>query len=109
MAYKYYRRITINHLLCGGADSPNFVFSFRASDPAFRTAANGGRLKSTSGYDLAFFADQALTQLLKFEIRRWDGLTGELVAEVRVPMLTAAADTVIFLAYGDPEITNSEA
>ena len=54
-----------------------------------------------SAYDIAF-RDSGLA-LLDWEVERYDGVTGTLVAWVRIPSLPAGAgnDTVIYLDYGD--------
>jgi hypothetical protein len=53
------------------------------------------------GLDLAFTAVDGTT-LLDFEIEYFNGSTGELIAWVRVPLLSSAVDTTLYLYYGFP-------
>jgi hypothetical protein len=58
----------------------------------------GARARA-DGLDIVF--ENVAHELLLFEIERWDQATGALVAWVALPMLDGAADTVIYLVYGD--------
>jgi hypothetical protein len=90
------------------ADLASFPVLVRiSSDDALRTVANGGRVYSASGYDIAFRSESGTT--LDHEIERYVPTTGELVAWVRVPTIALAADTTIYVYYGDPLITSPTA
>lgn len=68
--------------------------------PFLAHEANGGRVKHASGYDIRF---EAAGSKLAHEVERWNPVTGELIAWVRVPVLNGAlgaSDTVIDLFYG---------
>ena len=52
------------------------------------------------GSDIVF-ADETMTKL-DHEIEKYDNSTGELIAWVRVPLLSSSTDTDIHLYYGNP-------
>lgn len=53
----------------------------------------------TDGRDIAFVTEDGVTAL-DFEIETWSRSSGTLRAWVRVPSISAAADTTIYLRYG---------
>ena len=59
------------------------------------------------GFDISFTASNGITQL-SHQIERFDGTTGELVAWVKVPNVSSAVNTDIYLYYGYPTATNQE-
>jgi hypothetical protein len=44
---------------------------------------------------------------LDHEVEKWDGGTGELIAWVRIPKLSASSDTTIYMYYGNPNVYES--
>lgn len=54
-----------------------------------------------TGHDVAFATEAG--GILEHEIERFDGADGTLVAWVKVPTLDTAVDTVLYMAYGDPD------
>jgi hypothetical protein len=67
------------------------------------------------GYDIIFRAldDTICDDLgpapctLDHEVEKWDSGTGELVAWVRIPKLSASSDTIIYMYYGNPNVYQS--
>jgi hypothetical protein len=72
------------------------------------TVANGGKVTSSSGYDIAFFSDSGLTTALKFERVVWVASTGVVEFHVKIPTLSHTTDTVIYIAYGDSGISTDQ-
>jgi MSHA biogenesis protein MshQ len=56
------------------------------------------------GWDIQFTSEDG-TIILNHEIELFDGETGQLIAWVKVPLIMEG--TVIYMVYGDPEITAS--
>lgn len=112
MAYGYYKTITIDYTkVVGSANLTNFpAWISIASDNDLRTAANGGHVQNSSGYDLIFSSTDSLdgSGKLDFEIERYVSTTGELRAWVEIPTLSYTANTVIYLLYGDSGVTTSQ-
>ncbi len=79
---------------------PNFPIYLVLNDSALKTVANGGHVQSSTGADIAFFGDSALTKVLPFEVVSYNGATGALTAVVNYPLLSHSADTVFYLGYG---------
>src|SRR6185437_14735973 len=99
-SYQYSRTITVPHSQIANADQANFPVYLTLTDPALKTVANGGHVQSSSGADIAFFGDSALTKVLPFEVVSYNGATGALTAVVNYPLLSHSADTIFYLGYG---------
>lgn len=114
MAWLYEESITIDETKCGTADSTDFPMLFAGTydgiggKPDLRTVANGGKVISTSGYDIAFFSDAALTTMLKFERVGWSATTGVCEFWVKIPTLDVDANTIIYIAYGNAAIITDQ-
>jgi hypothetical protein len=95
------KRITLDGAQVGSTLS-NFPVLIRITDAALqaRAAANAS--------DISFVASNGTT-LLDFEIERYVASTGTLVAWVRIPSLSAGADTELFVRYGDARPDRSNA
>lgn len=59
------------------------------------------------GDDIVFTSDDGITQI-PHELERFDGATGELVAWVKIPSLSASVDTDIYMYYGNAAAVNQE-
>jgi hypothetical protein len=55
-----------------------------------------------NGFDIVFTEDDGVT-ILDFEIETYNGVTGELVAWVRIPFLSSTANTVLYMYYGNQD------
>jgi hypothetical protein len=106
-ALAYRRQITILGAQVGAVGTPHndFPVLINITDPTLKLTVNGGHIGHAAAYDIAF-RDSSLA-LLDWEVEKYDGATGNLVAWVRIPSLPAGAgnDTVIYLDYGDCNVT----
>jgi len=114
-AYGFFKSITIDRTKVGNAGAPttlsNYPMLYSVIDPNLKHTSNGGRVTSVSGYDIIFRAADQVTQL-SHEVEKYDGLTGELVAWVRIPTLntiSAGSDTLVYIYYGDSSVTTPTA
>jgi hypothetical protein len=116
--YGYRRPITIAAIsvsaICAGPLSSFPVLVQATGSSSFRTTGNGGRLHSPSAFDLTFWAvADAVCGAgmapckLDHEIERWSGLTGDLVAWVRLPSLRHDAPTTFYVYYGRTGVGSS--
>ncbi len=103
------KSITINPGMVSGGPLTDFPFLFNTNDPALRTTANGGTVTNVNGWDIIFATSPTCADStscggakLDHEIERYNGVTGELVAWVRVPSLDNG--TVLYLHYSDPAV-----
>jgi len=114
MAWTHKRAITIDETKCGTADSSNFPMFFGGTydgtggEPDLRVTGSGGGVTNASGYDIAFFSDEACTTMLDFERHIWKDTTGVCEFWVEVPTLSTSANTVIYLAYGNSSISTDQ-
>ena len=105
-AFAYERAITIDHTKVQNSDQQNFTVLISGRFGYLATVANGGKVQSDSGFDIAFAADPAGTQLLSWEIDSYSPVTGAAGFWVKVPLLSSTADTVIYLLYGNPAVSD---
>jgi RHS repeat-associated protein len=105
--YSYVRSIVIDHTKVPNTDQSNFPFLFSTTDPAFKSVANGGHVTNPNGYDLVFSTDPSGATVLDFELEKYDPVQGQVVAWVRIPDLSQAKDTVLYLFYGNASISAS--
>lgn len=109
-SYDYKKVITIDHTQIG-SDLSNYPLLINAHDADLKSTANGGNVQSPEGYDIAFYDKNSVR--LDHEIELYNAATGEYVAWVRIPTLSASEDTKIFLVYGktgvstNPSTTNT--
>jgi hypothetical protein len=107
------RSLTIHRGLVSAATGATALVDYpllvSISDPALKSASQGGHVARDDGGDIGFSATGATCGVgascaLDEELERYDAATGTLVAWVRVPSLStaaAAADTVLTMRYGD--------
>ena len=106
--YAYRKAITIDHtMVSGGQSLVNFpVLISISADADLRTTVNGGHVEQSNGYDMEFRAADGSIQLAH-EVESYVSASGQLVAWVNIPVLSNTVDTVIYLYYGDDQITSS--
>jgi len=99
--------MTVNHTLVPSTQS-NFTVLVSVTDPALKTVANGGHVANANGYDIGFYADSGRTTKLKWEVEKYNGTTGNLIAWVKIPSVSSTTDTPFYLFYGDPSIVTDQ-
>lgn len=111
MAFGFYRSFTVDHTLCGAADSSGFPVLICTTNAAagtktsFKTTGNGGKVQNASGFDIRPYSDSGLTSALTFQLVTYDATTGIFEMWVNVSTLSHTSDTVIYLGYGDSGIS----
>jgi hypothetical protein len=115
MAYNYKASLTIdNTKVSGSADLTNFpvlisgTYAGADGKPDLRTVANGGNVTSASGYDIIFTSDAEGNTQLDHEIESYTASTGVINMWVRIPTLDGDADTVIYMWYGNSDVSTSQ-
>ena len=95
------RKITIDSSKVEGtSDLANFpVLITIEKDCNIKTAANGGSIQNSSGWDIVFTDSDGVTQL-DHEIEEYDGDSGDLTAWVKIPTLPYNSDKDIYMYYG---------
>ncbi|MGD0470655.1 MAG: DUF2341 domain-containing protein [Terriglobales bacterium] len=107
--YGYQRVVVIDHTKVYNTDQINFPFLFNTTDPDLATVGNGGHVTNSNGYDIIFSTDPNGQTRLDFEIEQYNPATGQVVAWIRIPTLSHTSDTIIYVFYGNPSITVSQA
>jgi len=99
--------MTIDHTKVPSTQS-NFTVLVSVTDAALKTLANGGHVANANGYDIGFYSDSGGTTKLKWEVEKYDGTTGNLIAWVKIPSVSSSSDTVFYLMYGDSSINTDQ-
>lgn len=108
-AFSYYRSITVNHTL-NPATQTNFtvlVGSGTAYSGSLATVANGGKVQSSSGFDIGFYTNSdCSTGKMNWEQEDWSATTGVARYWVLNTSLSSSVDTVFYVCYGDATISS---
>lgn len=103
--YTHAKEITVQESqISGTAGFNNFPLLYSVVDPDLRSTANGGFVHHTSGYDIMFYQSGCAVKL-DHQVERYNPATGELVAWVRIPYLSATANTSLQIYYGNDTVT----
>ncbi|MBN1675835.1 MAG: DUF2341 domain-containing protein, partial [Kiritimatiellae bacterium] len=106
--YGYRKSLTIDADAVSGTDDlTNFPALVSLTDADLATTNNGGHVTSADGYDILFTGQDGTTQL-DHELERYTQASGELVAWVRVPILSGATDTALYLYFGNGSIGSTQ-
>ena len=100
-SWNYRKQITIDHTKVSATQSNFSVLVNLASDVNLQAYA------LANGNDLVFTAADGTTKL-DYEIEKYSSINGQLVAWIRLPTLSAATDTVVYLYYGNASATNQQ-
>ena len=95
------KRITIDHTKVGSGGVTDFPLLVSVTDTGLRDYAQA------SGNDILFTASNGMTKL-SHEIEKYVSSTGELIAWVKVPSISSATDTVIYMYYGNATAANQQ-
>ncbi len=99
-AWTVRRPITVDHTLVA-ANLTDYPLLVQVTDSSLIGAAQA------DGDDLVFVAADSTTRL-DYDIESWDSATGALTAWVRIPSLSATADTELYLYSGNGSAANQE-
>jgi len=77
------------------------------TDANLKTVGNGGSVGKADGTDILFTASDGATKLAH-EIESYNAVTGQLIAWVSVPVVSPAADTVIYAYYGNASAADQQ-
>ncbi|MHA2393739.1 MAG: DUF2341 domain-containing protein, partial [Promethearchaeota archaeon] len=102
--YKYYKEITINHTkISGAANLVDFQVLISIFDSDLHDKAH------SDGEDIAFAINfDWLDHEIELFNQNYNSTHAQLVAWVRVPILSPSVDTVIRMYYGNPYIDSRE-
>jgi len=110
--FAYRKKLTIDAARIGAScssDLSNFPVLISLTGNWLKTTTQdpaAGRIEHANGYDILFRASDGQTQL-DHEIEEYDGVTGNLVAWVRIPTLDYNDDTEIYIYYGNACINSA--
>ncbi|MCX6666431.1 MAG: DUF2341 domain-containing protein, partial [Euryarchaeota archaeon] len=98
--WDYCKPIVIDHNFVD-IDQTNFPVLITCTSPDFISHAQ------PDGDDFVF-VNATNTTVFNHEIESYNSATGELIAWVTIPLLSASEDTVFYMYYGNPDCVNQE-
>jgi hypothetical protein len=105
--YSYRRAITIDHTKVPNTDQTNFPVLISGTYSYLATTGSGN-VTNANGYDITFTSDAAGTSPLALERETYNASTGTVNFWVKIPTVSHASDTVIYLFYGNSSITTDQ-
>lgn len=106
--YLHARPVVIDNAQVPNTDQTDFPMLFTGTFAYLKTVANGGNVENANGFDIIFTSDAAGLSQLDHEIETYDATTGAVNFWVKIPTLTTAADTTIYIHYGNSSISTSQ-
>jgi hypothetical protein len=106
--YEFRQPVIISHASVPNTDQTDFPVLISGVYSYLANAGSGGSVNSPNGYDIIFASDQEGMSKLDHEIDSYDPLTGTVNFWIRIPTLSHTVDTVIYVFYGNPNITSSQ-
>lgn len=105
-AYTWRRKITIDHTKVPSTQT-NFPVGIAGVYSYLATVANGGKVTSSSGFDILFTSDLAGTLPLTCEQVFYSPTTGGIEYWLNIASLSSSSDTVIYMFYGNSSVTTT--
>jgi RHS repeat-associated protein len=106
--YQYRQMIVLSHSNVPNTDQTNFPVLISGAYTFLANASDGGFVQNPNGYDIVFSQDPEGATQLDYETDSYTAATGTAAFWVRIPTLSHTVDTVIYLFYGNPNITTSQ-
>ena len=108
--WTYRMPITIDHTKVASSTSTtlvNFPVLISVTNTNLKTVANSGGVSSANGDDILFTDSDGSTKL-PHEIETYASTTGQLIAWVKVPTVSALQDHTIYIYYGNGSAYNQQ-
>ncbi len=104
----YCRTVTIDHTKVPSTQS-SFVVTVSGTYSYLATVANGGKVTSSSGYDIvAYSTTDCSGTKAAFTRPYWSATTGALQLRVLLTSVSSSSDTTFSIRYGDSTITTDQ-
>ena len=108
-AWGYRKPITIDHTKVTGTTTAlsNFPILFSVTDSDLKTVDNGGKVGKNDGTDILFTGSNGIK--LSHELEKYVSSTGATIAWVKIPALSPATDSIIYIYYGNASAADQQA
>jgi len=101
----YRKEITIDYTKVFSTNQLYFPVLIDRTDTDLKDVAENGHVAQADGGDIMFYSSDGVTKL-NHEIEKYDPVTGELVAWVKIPILSSSVNTSIYMYYGNASAGN---
>lgn len=100
----YIREVGIPINTASSTTLTDYPLYIRLQSSSFIPVGSGGKIKSSDGNDIMFYADSGLNTLLQWDFTYWDKVNGIIVVWVKIPSLSNVNITTIYINYGNTKI-----
>ena len=103
--YSYYKKLSTqeSQISVNTNSLVGFPVLVRITDADLKSASNGGKVQSARGYDIIFTSADGNT-LIPFQMEKYDSLSGEFIAWVKLQSLSATVNTDFYMYFGNPAV-----
>lgn len=102
--YTYGKHVLVDAAqVSGGTDLNNFPVLIDYTSNDLRHTSSGGNVENINGFDIVFYAGDCNTQL-NHEIELYNPTTGNIIAWVQIPVLSASSNTGFQMYYGNSSV-----
>lgn len=108
MAFTYYSPFVIDHTKVVGSVQTDFPAIIKKTDSRLRHTSYGGHVTSLSGFDIVPFTATDLLTAIAFKLISYNPISGTVYMRVKIASLSNAADTTIYLGYGNSSISTDQ-
>ena len=100
--------MTVNETMVNGlTELVNFPILVSVTNINLKSIANGGFVAQANGNDILFASADGVTKL-NHEIESYNPVTGQLIAWVRIPSLSATVNTIVYAYLGNPTAASQQ-
>ncbi|MDO9001721.1 MAG: DUF2341 domain-containing protein, partial [Bacteroidota bacterium] len=104
--YNYFKKLTTQEveISVGTNNLSNFPVLVRLTDNDLRHNTSGGKIENINGYDIVFTSSDGST-IINHQLEQYNPVTGELIAWVQIPLLSATVDTDFYLYFSNSTVS----
>ncbi|MBL7919233.1 MAG: DUF2341 domain-containing protein, partial [Bacteroidia bacterium] len=104
--YNYFKKLTTQEaqINVGNNNLVDFPVLVSLIDNDLRHTSNGGKVTNINGFDIVFTAADGST-IINQQVEKYNPVTGELLAWVKIPLLSATVNTDFYMYFGNAAVS----
>ncbi|MEO6302456.1 MAG: DUF2341 domain-containing protein, partial [Bacteroidia bacterium] len=104
--YNYFKKLTTQEvqISVGSTNLTNFPVLVSLIDNDLKHTSTGGKVTNINGFDIVFTSSDGST-IISHQVERYDPVTGELVAWVKIPLLSATVNTDFYMYFSNATVS----
>ncbi len=104
--YSYFKKLTTQEaqINVGTTNLVNFPVLVSLIDNDLRHTSNGGKVTNINGFDIVFTSSNGST-IINHQVERYNPVTGELIAWVKIPLVSSTVNTDFYMYFGNATVS----